>query len=66
LKFSLFAFQPKFPNVALPKENLGWRPIDTGSFQAPEIAPEPKDLDHTTEYVSWIADLKDRVKVLKQ
>jgi hypothetical protein len=66
LNLSLFAFQPNFPNVDLPEENPGLLTIDAGNFQAPKIAPELKDLDHTTEYISRIVDLENRVKVLKQ
>jgi hypothetical protein len=57
------AFQPNFPDVDVPDGNPDLLPIDTGGSQAPKIAPEPKDLDHTAEYISRI---KSRVKVLKQ
>jgi hypothetical protein len=41
-------------------------PIDAASSQAPEIAPEPEVLDHTAKHIGRIADIKGRVRILKQ
>jgi hypothetical protein len=50
----------------MPEGNRDLLPIDTGCSHALEIAPEPKDLDHTAESISRITDLEGRLKAFKQ
>jgi hypothetical protein len=54
------------PDVKALERDRGLLPIDTTSSQAHEVYSEPKTVDHCTEHLSQIADLEERVKVLKQ
>jgi hypothetical protein len=64
--FLLFFFQLNFPNVDMLERDLDLLPIDTASSQDPEVASAPKTTDRTAKYIRRIADLEDRVKILKR
>jgi hypothetical protein len=62
----LFFFQPNFPDVDMLERDPDLLPIDMASSQAPEVASTPKTTDRTAKYIGRIADLEDRVKILKR
>jgi hypothetical protein len=65
LKLVSLPFQLKFLGVKVRDMDHGLLPIETASSQAPEAPCEPKTFNNCTEHLLRIADLENRVTILK-